>query len=93
MVERGEHARFTLEARQAVGSAVNGARQDLDRHIAAEPRIAGAIDLAHSTRANAFLQLVDADPPARQHGSGPAAHQLRGRCERGRGQESFAGVW
>jgi len=46
MVERRQHARFALEAGASIGIADKGGRQDLDRDVAPEPRVAGAIDLA-----------------------------------------------
>ena len=40
MVERRQHVRFALETREAIGVVHERIRQDLDGHIAAEPRIA-----------------------------------------------------
>jgi hypothetical protein len=45
MVERGEHARFAFETREPTGIGRERARQDLDCDIAAEARIARAVDL------------------------------------------------
>ena len=53
MIERGEQPRFALEAREPSGSRRERARQDLDRDVAAELRVARAIDLAHAARADA----------------------------------------
>ena len=36
VVERGEHARLALEARQALGVVRHLVEQELDRHLAAE---------------------------------------------------------
>ena len=47
MIERGEHLRFALEARQALGVVRERVGQDLDRDVASELRVAGAIHLAH----------------------------------------------
>ena len=49
MIERREGARLALEARapSRVGSEVR--RQDLERDVAAEPRVVGAIDGAHAS--------------------------------------------
>jgi hypothetical protein len=46
VIERGEHLLFALEPRHAVGVGRPRFRQDLDRHLAPEPRVARAIDLA-----------------------------------------------
>ena len=44
MIQRRQHPRFAFEARQPLGVVRERARQDLDGDIAAQPRIAGAID-------------------------------------------------
>ena len=62
MIERGQHLRFTPEARQPFRVARHGVGQDLDRHITVELRIAGAIDLAHATGANGIDDLERANP-------------------------------
>ena len=51
MVQRRQHLGFALEARQALGIGGERRRQDLDRHLALEPRVGGAIDLAHTAGA------------------------------------------
>src|SRR5262249_12732462 len=48
MTERRERLCLALEARQPLGIAPEEIRQDLDGDVAAELRVAGAIDLAHS---------------------------------------------
>ena len=48
MVQRGEDLRFALEAGEPIGIGREHVRQDLDRDIAPELRIARAIDLAHA---------------------------------------------
>ncbi len=53
MVERREHLRFALEAREPVRVLCERSRQHLQRDVAVEPGVAGTIDLAHS----AFAQL------------------------------------
>ena len=55
MVERGQHLRLAREARQALGVAREELRQDLQRDVAIEFGVAGAIDLAHT----AFAKLVE----------------------------------
>ena len=39
MIQRGEHPRFALEAREAIGIAREHTRQDLDRDVASELRV------------------------------------------------------
>ena len=52
MIERGEQrALRARSARRRSGSAANDARQDLDRDVAPELRVARAIDLAHAAGA------------------------------------------
>ena len=58
MIERGERLRFTLEARQAIGIGREQLGQHLDRDVAVETRVAGAIDLAHAARAEHTGDLV-----------------------------------
>ena len=52
MVQRREHSRFALEAREPVRVGGEGARQDLDRDVAPELAVAGAIDFAHPADAD-----------------------------------------
>ena len=51
MIQGGEHARFALEPRQPVWIVNDRIGKDLDRDLALEARITGAIDLAHATSA------------------------------------------
>ena len=51
MVERGDGAGLAFEPRARIGIGGDLGRQDFDRDRAVEPRIAGAIDLAHAARA------------------------------------------
>ena len=74
MIERGEHARLALEARQPIGVAGEAPRQDLDRDVAAELRVARAIDLAHAADADARAA------PGRRRGAGRSALRRRSRC-------------
>ena len=52
MVERRERLCFALEPRQAIGVARKGVGQDLQRNVAIELRVAGAVDLSHATFAD-----------------------------------------
>ena len=48
MVQRGKHAGFTIEARQAIGIVRKGLGKDFDRDIAIQLRVAGSVHLAHA---------------------------------------------
>ena len=61
MIQRGEHARLALEAREPVGVARERARQDLDRDVAPELRVARAVHLAHAAGAEQRLQVIAAE--------------------------------
>src|SRR5262249_14992517 len=52
VIERCERLRLALEPRDAIGVVRQALRQDLDRDVAIEARIASAIHLAHSTFAD-----------------------------------------
>jgi hypothetical protein len=73
VVERGERLCFALEAREpvvlracagrlrtsrGVGTGRQGIRQDLQRDVAVEFRVAGTVDLAHSTRTEGRADLI-----------------------------------
>ena len=68
MVERREHLRFALEPREPVGIGRPEIGQDLDRDVAMELRVAGAIDLPHATFADLRGDFVDAEARARREG-------------------------
>jgi hypothetical protein len=57
-IERREQLCLALEARLAVGIREHRLRENLDRHIATEPGIAGAIDLAHAPDPDEFENFV-----------------------------------
>ncbi len=61
VVERGEHLRFALEARQALRIGGKHLGQDLQGDVPPEPRVAGAIHLAHPTRAERTDDFVKAN--------------------------------
>ena len=65
MIERRGRLRLLHEAAATalVGDAIGG--QHLDGDVAAEPWIAGAIDLAHAPGANKAEDLVGAEPSTR----------------------------
>ena len=58
VIERGERFRFTLEAGEALRVVDERLREDLERHVAAQPRVAGAIHLAHAPDAEEREDLV-----------------------------------
>jgi hypothetical protein len=58
MLQAGQGPRLALEPGLALGIARELGRQDLDRHVAAELRVAGAEHLAHAALADLALDLV-----------------------------------
>ena len=64
MIEGREDLRLSPETRQSLGIGRHGRGQDLDRDIAIEGGVAGAIDLAHSTRAYGAGDLERPEAPA-----------------------------
>ena len=59
VIERRDRARLALEARAPIRRrAANSWRQDLDGHSPVQPRVAGAVDLAHAARAERPDDLV-----------------------------------
>jgi hypothetical protein len=58
MIERREQPCLALEPREAIGIGREARRQHLDRHIASELRIAGAVDFAHPAAAERRENLV-----------------------------------
>ena len=61
VVEPGDHARLVPEARQAVGVGEQRARQQLQRHLPAEPRIERPVDLPHPSSAEQRADVVVAE--------------------------------
>ena len=51
IIERGQGLRFAAEPRHALNVVSNTGREDLEGNIAIQPRVAGAIDFSHPTRA------------------------------------------
>ena len=64
MVQRRERLRFALEPREAIGIAGERVRQDLDRDVAIQLRVARAVDLAHAAFADRRDDFVDAEAGA-----------------------------
>ena len=64
MVQRRERPRLALEPHQPVGVGGERVGQDLERHVASELGVAGAIDLPHAAGAERRHDLVGAEPDA-----------------------------
>jgi hypothetical protein len=60
VIERGDRACLALEALAQLGRGREMGRKHLDRHVAPEARIAGAVDLAHAAGAERAEDLVRA---------------------------------
>ena len=74
MIERRQHARLALESREPIGVRREDAREDLDRDVPSEPRIVGAVHLAHPAGAKRRHDVVLAESIAGgQAGRGRAA--------------------
>ena len=76
MVQRREHPRFALEARESIGMARERRRQNLDRDIAPELRVVRTVHFAHAARAEQRVQAIPADRLAghvRRRGGMPEA--------------------
>ena len=65
MVERRQHARLALEARQHVGPRAELGREQLDRDLAPEPAVARAVDLAHAAATEQAEDTVAGEPRSR----------------------------
>src|SRR5262245_15344552 len=70
MIERCEHLRLTLKAREAIGVGRQGGWKDRQRDIALQSGVARPIDLAHPTCAEGAGDLVwtNARPRGKGHG-------------------------
>ena len=73
MIEATSRPCLGLETPDAVGVCGTGASQRLDRHVASQPRVASAIDLAHAASADQPIDLVGAQPRA---GAEQVAHAV-----------------
>ena len=71
VVERRERPGFAFEARETIRIAGEGVGQNLDGDVAAEPRIARAIDFAHPAGAQGGLDVIRAEA-----GAGAEQHRL-----------------
>jgi len=66
VVEGGEEMGLALEAGEAVGVPGDLGRKRLDRHIAPELRVLGAVDLSHPPGPEGSQDLVGAEAVARR---------------------------
>ena len=72
MIQRRQGLRFAREAHDAVGIGREEVGKDLDRDLAIEPRITGAVHLAHSAGAERADDVVVREFGTRpQHSSEP----------------------
>jgi hypothetical protein len=62
MIERGQHLRLTLEAREPLGIFGEEVGKKLQRHVAVQPGVAGP--LAHAAGAQRWADLERADTRA-----------------------------
>jgi hypothetical protein len=58
VIQRGEHLRFALETRHALGVCGEALRQDFERDVATQLRVARPIHLAHAARAERGENLI-----------------------------------
>ena len=65
MIERGQQLRLALEPRETIGGVYPGALQHLERDLTLEARVACAVDLTHSARAERGKRLVRSEPGSR----------------------------
>ena len=70
MIEGGEEFCLALEPRESFGSLRERFRQDLQRDITIQPRVAGAIHLAHAASADFGGDFVGAEARAGSQGHG-----------------------
>ena len=85
VVQRGERLRFACEPRQAIRIASDGVGQDLQGHIAIEPRVVGPKHLPHAAFADLGGGFIDAEP-----GAGTERHLLRGLYGRARAGGNYS---
>ena len=78
MVQLGEELRLALEAGQALLVLGERGGEDLDRHLALELGVGGAVDLPHAAFADLGGDLVGAEAgPGRDHPARPSGQTAR----------------
>ena len=70
VIERRNRLRLTLEPGDPLGVGEERLRQNLQRDIASEPRVAGAVAVAHPARASEADDLVRAETSASSQSHG-----------------------
>ena len=68
MIERAGRSGFLLEPPQPVQIAAEVGRQDLDRNLAAQPRVFRPVHFTHAARTNAGHDFIRAELRARGKG-------------------------
>ncbi len=68
MIEGGQRLRLALEAHQAIGVRRERLGRHLQRHVAIELRVAGAVNLTHTADPDEGDDLVGAEPAAGDEG-------------------------
>jgi hypothetical protein len=68
VIQRCEYSRLALETSSALGVGRELGRQDFDRDVPPELRIARAIHLTHAARAEQCLQVISAECVTAQGG-------------------------
>ena len=66
VIQGGDGARLALEEGEAGGVGGDLLRQDLDRHLATQARVASSVDLAHAAGADEIFDLVRPECAYRQ---------------------------
>ena len=65
MVQRSKHLRFPSEPCETIGIQSKRARQDLQSHLAVQPRIATAVNLSHPAHAKQSDNLIRSETMTR----------------------------
>jgi hypothetical protein len=73
VIDRAQKARFVFEAIEAIGITSKCGRKNLDRNRTIKPGVAGAIPLAHPTRAQGREDFVGAESGTGGYSHGSAA--------------------
>ena len=68
MIQRGEGLRLTLELHRPIGIGHEGLEHHLECYVSIEPRVARAIDLAHSALAQRVEDVKRTDGAANHDG-------------------------
>ncbi len=91
MIQRGQDARFALEPREPVAVGGERRRQELDRDLAPERRVAGPVHLTHPARAQPVENLVAPEPLPEERRAGARRGLGEGGGDGHRGRVQKAG--